>query len=111
MVLLVSALYCPNLTYVDASYAPSLTDQTVRTIAEATVALQSVLLNGAQNISNSAIEHLVRYHKTSLVNLHCYSHLMLSMWVLNIRIPERIGLWNMVFYQIFNSSTDYYQGS
>nr|VZI21336.1 unnamed protein product [Spirometra erinaceieuropaei] len=71
-ILLISALYCKNLSHIDASYAHTVRDQTIRAVAEAAVALKSVQLNGAQNISNSAIEHLVRYHKSSLERLELF---------------------------------------
>ncbi|VDL95627.1 unnamed protein product [Schistocephalus solidus] len=71
-ILLISALYCKNLSHIDASYAHTVRDQTIRAVAEASVALKSVQLNGAQNISNSAIEHLVRYHKSSLERLELF---------------------------------------
>ncbi|VDN16324.1 unnamed protein product [Dibothriocephalus latus] len=71
-ILLISALYCKNLSHIDASYAHTVRDQTIRAVAEASVALKSVQLNGAQNISNSAIEHLVRYHKSTLERLELF---------------------------------------
>ncbi|KAM3178703.1 hypothetical protein ACTXT7_002047 [Hymenolepis weldensis] len=64
--LMVSARRCPNLHYIDASYVQSVRDQTVRAISSGSKALKSLLLNGAQLISNSAIEHVVRRHKTTL---------------------------------------------
>uniref|UniRef100_A0A5K3F9B1 F-box domain-containing protein n=1 Tax=Mesocestoides corti TaxID=53468 RepID=A0A5K3F9B1_MESCO len=70
--LLVSASLCPNLSHIDASYAHTVRDQTVRAIAESSVALKSLLLNGAQQISNSAIEHLVRHHKNTLERLELF---------------------------------------
>ncbi|VDM33094.1 unnamed protein product [Hydatigera taeniaeformis] len=67
--LLASASRCPNLCHIDASYAHTVRDQTVRAIAEGSVALKTLLLNGAQHISNSAIEHLVRHQKHTLLPL------------------------------------------
>lgn len=66
--LMVSSRQCPNLHYIDASYNQSVRDQTVRAISSGSRALKSLLLNGAQLISNSAIEHVVRRHKTTLVS-------------------------------------------
>ncbi|CDS40989.1 leucine rich repeats containing F box [Echinococcus multilocularis] len=70
--LLASTLRCPNLCHIDASYAHTVRDQTVRAIAEGSVALKTLLLNGAQHISNSAIEHLVRHHKHTLERLELF---------------------------------------
>ncbi|VDL11017.1 unnamed protein product [Hymenolepis diminuta] len=58
--LMVSARRCPNLHYIDASYVQFVRDQTVRAISNGSKALKSLLLNGAQLISNSAIEHVER---------------------------------------------------
>ncbi|KAL5111590.1 F-box/LRR-repeat protein 2 [Taenia crassiceps] len=70
--LLVSTSRCPNLCHIDASYAHTVRDRTVRAIAEGSVALKTLLLNGAQHISNSAIEHLVRHHKHTLERLELF---------------------------------------
>ncbi|VDK32565.1 unnamed protein product [Taenia asiatica] len=70
--LLVSTSLCPNLCHIDASYAHTVRDRTVRAIAEGSVALKTLLLNGAQHISNTAIEHLVRHHKHTLERLELF---------------------------------------
>ncbi|VDN97576.1 unnamed protein product [Rodentolepis nana] len=84
--LMVSARRCPNLHYIDASYVQSVRDQTVRAISRGSKALKSLLLNGAQLISNSAIEHVVRRHKTTLERLELF-----GCFHLNSRIFTTLG--------------------
>ncbi|KAL5967556.1 F-box/LRR-repeat protein 2 [Taenia solium] len=93
--LLVSTSLCPNLCHIDASYAHTVRDRTVRAIAEGSVALKTLLLNGAQHISNTAIEHLVRHHKHTLVctTFHLYLWLRSSSAYACARVqPERLEL-------------------
>lgn len=64
------ASYCSNLKHIDASYTQAVCDQSVITLAKSITNLVSVKLNGAQNISNTAIQHLVQNHHHTLVSQH-----------------------------------------
>uniref|UniRef100_A0A183AM13 F-box and leucine rich repeat protein 7 n=1 Tax=Echinostoma caproni TaxID=27848 RepID=A0A183AM13_9TREM len=70
--LLLAADYCPNLSHVNASYTQAVRDQTVMALAKSAFHLISVKLNGAQQISNAAIQQLVHYHKDTLQRLELF---------------------------------------
>ncbi|KAM7539657.1 hypothetical protein Aperf_G00000037372 [Anoplocephala perfoliata] len=84
--LIASSRQCPNLRYIDASYNQSVCDQTVSVISRGSRALKSLLLNGAQLISNLAIEYVVRRHKTTLERLELF-----GCFHLNSRIFKTLG--------------------
>ncbi|TGZ62123.1 hypothetical protein CRM22_007628 [Opisthorchis felineus] len=67
--LLLAAKHCPNMSHINASYTQAVRDQTVIALAKSALHLVSVKLNGAQQISNSAIQQLVHYHKDTLLPL------------------------------------------
>ncbi|TPP59702.1 F-box/LRR-repeat protein 7 [Fasciola gigantica] len=70
--LVLAAEYCPNLSHVNASYTQAVRDQTVIALAKSAFHLISVKLNGAQQISNVAIQQLVHYHKDTLQRLELF---------------------------------------
>ncbi|CAL8096481.1 unnamed protein product [Calicophoron daubneyi] len=70
--LLLAAKHCPNLSHINASYTQSVRDHTVIALAKSALHLVSVKLNGAQQISNSAIQQLVHYHKNTLQRLELF---------------------------------------
>ncbi|KAA0196828.1 F-box/LRR-repeat protein 7 [Fasciolopsis buskii] len=70
--LVLAAEHCPNLSHVNASYTQAVRDQTVIALAKSAFHLVSVKLNGAQQISNVAIQHLVHYHKDTLQRLELF---------------------------------------
>ncbi|KER26889.1 hypothetical protein T265_05946 [Opisthorchis viverrini] len=70
--LLLAAKHCPNMSHINASYTQAVRDQTVIALAKSALHLVSVKLNGAQQISNSAIQQLVHYHKDTLQRLELF---------------------------------------
>ncbi|KAF8570539.1 hypothetical protein P879_04043 [Paragonimus westermani] len=72
LTLLLAAEHCPNMSHINASYTQAVRDRTVTTLAKSALHLVSVKLNGAQLISNSAIQQLVHYHKDTLQRLELF---------------------------------------
>ncbi|CAH8287169.1 unnamed protein product [Heterobilharzia americana] len=64
--------HCHNLKHVNASYTQAVRDQTVIALAKSATHLISVKLNGAQQISNAAIQQLVHYHQRTLERLELF---------------------------------------
>ncbi|CAH8531002.1 unnamed protein product [Dicrocoelium dendriticum] len=72
LTLLLAAEHCPNLSHIDASYTQSVRDHTVIALARSLSHLTSLKLNGARQISNTAIEHLVQYRESTLQRLELF---------------------------------------
>ncbi|CAI2730992.1 unnamed protein product [Schistosoma spindalis] len=74
--------HCRNLQHVNASYTQSVRDQTVIALARSATHLISVKLNGAQQISNAAIQQLVHYHQNTLERLELFGCFRLNSSIL-----------------------------
>ncbi|CAH8525157.1 unnamed protein product [Schistosoma turkestanicum] len=74
--------HCHNLKHVNASYTQSVRDQTVIALAKSATHLISVKLNGAQQISNAAIQQLVHYHQSTLERLELFGCFRLNSSIL-----------------------------
>ncbi|CAH8572568.1 unnamed protein product [Schistosoma intercalatum] len=74
--------HCHNLQHVNASYTQSVRDQTVIALAKSATHLISVKLNGAQQISNAAIQQLVHYHQNTLERLELFGCFRLNSSIL-----------------------------
>ncbi|PAA49575.1 hypothetical protein BOX15_Mlig018172g2 [Macrostomum lignano] len=76
--LTVLAMYCPRVRYLDCSYAQGLSDCTLRALAEQLSELESVKLNGAQQLTDSGVADLLSVHGHRLRCLELYGCFKLS---------------------------------
>ena len=89
--LLLSAVYCQRLRQIDCSFAQNVRDTTVAALAEASLKLESLQLNGAQNLTDEAVRVLAHHHGPTLRHLEFYGCFNLtdsSLGTLAHRLPS-----------------------
>ncbi|TNN07817.1 F-box/LRR-repeat protein [Schistosoma japonicum] len=97
--------HCHNLKYVNASYTQSVRDQTVIALAKSATHLISVKLNGAQQISNAAIQQLVHYHQNTLERLELFGCFRLNSSILAL-LGRCQGLRALAFGHLHHLTSD-----
>ncbi|KAK4470997.1 hypothetical protein MN116_006499 [Schistosoma mekongi] len=97
--------HCHNLKHVNASYTQSVRDQTVIALAKSATHLISVKLNGAQQISNAAIQQLVHYHQNTLERLELFGCFRLNSSILAL-LGRCQGLRALAFGHLHHLTSD-----